>query len=134
MNIYIGNLSYNATEEDLKNLFSQHGTVSSVRIIKDKMTQKPKGFAFVEMESEEEGSAAIEALNGQDFLERNLVINKAHERKEHGNRGGGGGGRGGRGNYRGGGHGGGNRRYDSRGGGQGGGGYHSRNRDRDGNF
>jgi len=81
MNIYVGNLSYNATDEQLKDLFSQYGEVVSATIITDKFTGKPRGFAFVEMASGSEGQAAIDALNGQDFDGRTLNINEARARE-----------------------------------------------------
>jgi RNA recognition motif-containing protein len=107
MNIYIGNLSHNTTDEQLRQAFEEFGEVSSVNIIKDKYTGDPRGFAFVEMPSQDEAKAAIEGLNGQDLNGRTLNVNEARPRTERGDRGGGGGG--GRGGSRGG-SGGGNRR------------------------
>jgi len=77
MNIYIGNLSFNATEEELEKLFSERGKVSSVDIIKDKFTGKSKGFAFVEMPDQTEAEGAIQALNGKKVKDRNINVNQA---------------------------------------------------------
>ena len=77
MNIYIGNLSFNATEEELEKLFSERGKVSSVDIIKDKFTGKSKGFAFVEMPDQTEAESAIQALNGKKVKDRNIMVNQA---------------------------------------------------------
>jgi RNA recognition motif-containing protein len=75
--LFVGNLSYQATEEDLRELFQQAGTVQSVRIITDQFTGRPRGFGFVEMATKEEGDRAIEQLNGRLFRDRNLVVNEA---------------------------------------------------------
>ena len=101
--MYVGNLSYDATDSDLRELFEAHGTVSDVFILKDRESGRPRGFAFVSMETPEEMNAAIEGLNGEEFLGRALTINEARPREER-PQGGGGGGRGGY--NRGGGHGG----------------------------
>jgi RNA recognition motif-containing protein len=77
MNIYIGNLSFNATEEELEKLFSERGKVSSVDIIKDKFTGKSKGFAFVEMPDQIEAESAIQALNGKKVKDRDIKVNQA---------------------------------------------------------
>ena len=116
--MYVGNLSFDATQEDLESLFSGHGTVKDVFILKDRDSGRPRGFAFVSMETVEEMNTAIEALNGEEFMGRNLAVNEARPREERG--GGGGGGR----SFGGGGGGGGGRRDfgDRRGGGGGGGG------------
>lgn len=82
MNIYLGNISYNATEDSIKKLFEQFGRVSGVKIIMDKFTGKSKGFAFVEMENREEGLKAINELDGKDFLGRNIKVNEARPREE----------------------------------------------------
>ena len=82
MNIYVGNLTYGATENDLRNLFGEYGTVTKVSIITDKMTGKSKGFAFVEMENDADGQNAIDELNGADLQGRNLKINLARPREE----------------------------------------------------
>jgi RNA recognition motif-containing protein len=84
MNIYVGNLSYEITEEDLKEAFQQFGAVESVSIIKDKYSGQSKGFGFVEMPSKAEGQAAIEGLNGKEKKGRTLNINEARPRSEKG--------------------------------------------------
>jgi RNA recognition motif-containing protein len=103
MNIYVGNLSYQATEDDLQSAFSPHGEVTSVAIIRDKFSNQSKGFGFVEMANDEDAKAAIEALNGMELKGRQLRVNEARPREERsggggrrGGFGGGGGGRGGR--------------------------------------
>ena len=103
--MYVGNLSYDATDSDLRELFVAHGTVSDVFIVKDRESDRPRGFAFVSMETPEEMNAAIEGLNGAEFAGRALTINEARPREERPQGGGGGyagGGRGGRGGDRGG--------------------------------
>ena len=75
--LFVGNLSFQATEEDLSELFQQSGTVETVRIITDQFTGRPRGFGFVEMASKEEASKAIEMLNGRLFRDRNLVVDEA---------------------------------------------------------
>ena len=93
MNIYIGNMSFNTTEDQLRQAFEAFGAVSTVNIIKDKYSGEPRGFAFVEMSSKDEAMAAISGLNGQDLDGRALNVNEAKPRTEGGgNRGGGGGG------------------------------------------
>jgi RNA recognition motif-containing protein len=109
MNIYIGNLSYQATEEDIRQAFEAFGQVTNVNIIKDRYSGESRGFGFVEMASKEEGTAAIEGLNGKDLKGRALNVNEARPREE---RGGGGGRSGGGGGRRGGGGHGGGRRED----------------------
>lgn len=89
MKIYVGNLSYHTTEEYLETAFSAHGTVQSVSVIRDRQTGKSRGFGFVEMDNEEEGSAAIEALNGMQLDGRTLTVNLARPRAESPGRGGG---------------------------------------------
>lgn len=119
MNIYVGNLSWSMTDEDLTNLFTQYGTVTSGKILKDKMNGRSKGFGFVEMEDDEAAKTAIANLNETEVQGRKLIVNESQPRKEGeykkrpggggygGNRGGGGrGGYGGGGNR--GGYGGGN--------------------------
>lgn len=119
MNIYVGNLSFKASEDDVREAFAAYGQVASVAIIKDQATGRSRGFAFVEMPDGSEGNTAIAALNGKDLLGRNLTVNEARPRPEGGG-GGGGGSRGGGGGYnRGGGGGGG---YNRGGGGRQGGG------------
>lgn len=95
MNIYVGNLSYNITEEFLRQAFGQFGAVASVSIIKDKFSGRSKGFGFVEMPSSTEGQSAIDGLNGKEKDGRTLKVNEARQRSEkRGGRGGLGGGRG----------------------------------------
>ena len=122
--MYVGNLSFDATQEDLEGLFSAHGNVTDVFILKDRESGRPRGFAFVSMETPDEMNAAIEALNGEEFMGRNLAVNEARPREERGGGGGGGGYRGGGGGGGGGYRGGGDRRGG--GGGGGGGGYGDR--------
>ena len=112
--LYVGNLSFGVTSDDLQEHFAQAGTVESAKVVEDRDTGRSRGFGFVEMSSADEATAAIEQFNGQDLDGRNLVVNEARPREEGGgNRGGGGGNRGG-----GGGRGG----YGGGGGGRGGGG------------
>jgi cold-inducible RNA-binding protein len=82
MNIYVGNLSWEATDEDLREAFEAHGQVASATIIKDKLTNRSRGFGFVEMNSQPEAQAAIEALNGKDFKGRALTVNEARPRTD----------------------------------------------------
>ncbi len=77
MNIYVGNLSFRASEQDVQALFAQFGEVSSARIIKDKFTGRSRGFAIVEMSDDSQANAAITALHESSFMERNLVVNEA---------------------------------------------------------
>jgi cold-inducible RNA-binding protein len=113
MKLYVGNLSFNTTDRDLEELFGTVGTVESANVVADRDTGRSRGFAFVEMSSKEEGSAAIEKLNGQELDGRELKVNEAKPRE---NRGGGGG----RGGYGGGGNrGGGGGGYGGGGGGGG---------------
>jgi len=98
--LYIGNLSYNTTENQLQDLFAQHGPVTSVDLIMDKFTGKSRGFAFVTMETKEGAQAAIAALNGKDLNGRDLTVNEARPREERPRSGGFGGGRGGGGGRR----------------------------------
>jgi len=81
MNIYVGDLSYDVTEDDLKAVFSEFGEVDSVNIIKDKFSGRSKGFGFVEMPNNSEADKAIEALNGTELKGRNLKANQARPRK-----------------------------------------------------
>jgi RNA recognition motif-containing protein len=93
MSIYVGNLSYKVTEEDLRTAFAEYGKVSRVQLPTDRETGRPRGFAFVEMETETEETAAIEALDGAEWMGRDLKVNKARPREERSpSRGGGGGG------------------------------------------
>jgi len=124
MNIYVGNLSWSMTDEDLNSLFAPYGSVTSAKILKDKMSGRSKGFGFVEMENDEEAKAAIAGLHETEIQGRKIVVNESQPRPEGeggykkrsggfgggGNRGGGSrGGYGGGGNRGGGGYGGGNR-------------------------
>jgi RNA recognition motif-containing protein len=118
--LYIGNLSFDATEQDISDLLSQHGQVSEVLVMMDKMTGRPRGFAFATMADWQGADAVIKALHGQDFMGRPLTINEARPREERPAYGGGGGGGGG-GGYRGGGGGGSRGGYGGGGGGGGGG-------------
>jgi len=96
-NIYVGNLSYNATEDDLRQAFAQFGDVSSVSVIKDRETGRPRGFAFVEMPDEAQAKQAIENINNTEIAGRRVTVNEARPRED---RGGGGGRRGGGGERR----------------------------------
>jgi RNA recognition motif-containing protein len=80
--LYVGNLPYTATEDDLKNHFSQAGNVTSVALIKDRASGRAKGFGFVEMETGEEAQKAITMFNGQDFMGRTITVNVARPREE----------------------------------------------------
>ena len=82
MNIYVGNLSWSMTDDDLMNLFTEHGTVTSAKILKDKMNGRSKGFGFVEMEDDEAAKAAIAALNEVDVQGRKLIVNESQPRAE----------------------------------------------------
>ncbi len=108
--LYVGNLSFRVSSDDLQAHFAQAGAVESAKVIEDRDTGRSRGFGFVEMTNADEASAAIEQFNGQEFDGRNLVVNEARPREEGG--GGGGGGRGG--------HGGGGGRGGDRGGDRGG--------------
>ncbi len=109
--LYVGNLSFDVSENDLQDAFSQHGPVTEVSLVVDKISQRPRGFGFVTMETKEGADAAIKALNGSEWHGRKLTVNEARPREE-GRRGGGGGGGGGGGRgYGGGGGGGGRSRY-----------------------
>lgn len=102
--IYVGNLSFDATEDQLRQLFEEDGRqVASVKIINDRETGRPRGFAFVEMANDNDGQKAIEALNGREFMGRALLVNEAREQQKSGGgagRGGFGGGNRDRGNNR----------------------------------
>lgn len=133
MNIYVGNISFNASEDDIRDIFSQYGEVDSVKIILDHDTGRSRGFGFVEMANDDDGRAAVENLNGFELEDRQLKVNEARPRERRNNFGGGGGYGGGRGGYGGGGRGGygggggrggyGGGRRDDYGGGGGRGGY-----------
>lgn len=101
MKLYVGNLSFKITEQDLNALFSQYGTVTETALIMDRETNRPRGFGFVTMSSAEEGQKAIDALHGQNHDGRDLTVNEAKPMEARGPRrdSGGGGGRGGRGRY-----------------------------------
>lgn len=113
--LFVGNVSYNVTENDLQDLFAQHGAVTEVNLMLDRMTGRSRGFAFVTMASKEEADKAVEALNGHSLDGRALTVNEARPRPEGGGGGGGGrgfGGGGGGGGGRGGGGGGGRGGWD----------------------
>lgn len=99
--LYVGNLSYNVTDTDLQTLFAQAGAVKSVALIKDKFSGQSKGFAFVEMENQQDMQNAIAMLNGKEYLDRALSVSIARPREEKRDFGGGGGNKrgGGAGNY-----------------------------------
>jgi cold-inducible RNA-binding protein len=78
--LYVGNLSYNTTEEDLRELFASYGTISSLNLISDRDTGRPKGFGFVEMSSEAEARAAISGLNAREVDGRQIKVNEANDR------------------------------------------------------
>jgi RNA recognition motif-containing protein len=84
MNIYVSNLRFHTSEEDLKNLFSKYGSVTSAKIIMDRETNRSRGFAFVEMPSEEEANAALKGLNGKDVQGRALSVSVAREKEDRG--------------------------------------------------
>jgi RNA recognition motif-containing protein len=123
MNIYVGNLSWNMSEEDLRNLFEQYGTVSTVKIVKDRETGRSRGFGFVDMPEDTEGQAALTNLYDTEVMGRKIIVNESQTKPNAGGGGGGfkkrnfGGGGGGGGYRKGGGGGGGYNR------GGGGGGY-----------
>ena len=126
-NIYVGNLSWECTQDDLLALFAEHGKVARAQVITDRETGRSRGFGFVEMENDQEAATAVQALNGQQFRGRPLTVNEARPREGGGGGGGGyggGGGGGGGGGRRGGGGGYGGGGGGGRGGyGGGGGGY-----------
>lgn len=97
--LYVGNLSFHLTSDDLQEHFAQAGTVESAKVIEDRETGRSRGFGFVEMSSAEEAQAAIEQFNGEDLDGRSLVVNEARPRDERGGGGGGNRGGGGGGNY-----------------------------------
>jgi cold-inducible RNA-binding protein len=102
--LYVGNLSFKTSSDELREAFAAVGTVESATVIEDRETGRSRGFAFVEMSTPEEAAAAIEAFNGKDFGGRSLTVNEAKPRTDRD--------RGGRGGYRGGNEGGGNDRYE----------------------
>jgi RNA recognition motif-containing protein len=95
MNIYVANIPFKATEDELRGLFEEYGEVSSAKIILDKFTQRSRGFGFIEMGDDSAARQAITSLNGADFMGKNLVVNEARPKtdapRSGGNRGGGGG-------------------------------------------
>lgn len=93
MNLYVSNLGFHVNEDDLMNLFSAYGNVTSAKVITDRETGRSRGFAFVEMSSEEEGKKAIQALEGKDVQGRNISVSVAKPKTDRGNSFGGGGGR-----------------------------------------
>lgn len=93
--LYVGNISFKATEEDIRELFAGSGDVASVKLITDAQTGSPKGFGFVEMTNEEDAKKAIDALNGTTFMERSITVAEAKPQQPRERRGGFGGGRGG---------------------------------------
>ena len=97
--LYVGNLSFDTSSNDLESLFAKAGTVQSVSLIEDRETGRSRGFGFVEMQTKEEGDAAIAQFNGTELGGRTLKVNEAKPREDRGNGGGGGGGRGGGGGY-----------------------------------
>ncbi len=120
--LYVGNLSFRVTSEDLQDYFASAGTVESANIVFDRETGRSRGFGFIEMSSEDDAHAAIAQFNGQEYDGRNMVVNEARPREEGGGGGNRGGGRGG--------YGGGGGRGGSRGGGGGYGGGGDRGGDR----
>ena len=114
MNIYVGNLAYSVTDEQLVQAYSEFGTVNSAKMIMDRETGRAKGFAFVEMANKADGIKAIAAMNGRELNNRAIVVNEARPREERSGGGGGGGYRGGNGGNRGGGRGGNRGGYNDR--------------------
>jgi cold-inducible RNA-binding protein len=94
-NIFVGNLSFGATEDSIRSLFEQHGAVDRVNVVTDRDTGRAKGFAFVEMANDAEGERAIAAINGRELDGRNLTVNEARPKESRSGGGGGGGYRGG---------------------------------------
>ncbi|HVY76453.1 MAG TPA: RNA-binding protein [Puia sp.] len=88
MNIYVGNLSWQMTDEDLRNLFEQHGAVGSAKIVKDKVSGRSKGFGFVEMENDTEAQAAITSLYDQEVMGRKIIVNESQPKQQGGGGGG----------------------------------------------
>lgn len=120
LNLYVGNLPYTMTDQELNDLFSEIGEVQSARVMNDRETGRSRGFGFVEMKNEDDGREAIEKLNGADFGGRALVVNEARPRENRPRTGGGFGGGGGGGGGRSGGFGGGGGGRSGGGGGRGG--------------
>ncbi len=88
-NVFVGNLSFGATEQSIRSLFETHGTVERVNVVTDRDTGQPRGFVFVEMTDDDAGERAIAALNGQDLDGRTLTVNEARPKTERGGGGGG---------------------------------------------
>jgi RNA recognition motif-containing protein len=109
--LYVGNLSFDATETDLRDLLSEHGEVTEVSVMMDRESGRPRGFAFATMATKEAADTVIRELNGKAWMGRPLTINEARPREERPSYSGGGGGGGGRRDYRGGGGGGRSRRF-----------------------
>ena len=84
MNIYVGNLSYSTTDDDLREVFAAHGAVDSARVIMDRETHQSRGFGFVEMTNDDEARTAIEAVDGTELGGRNLKVNEARPREDRG--------------------------------------------------
>jgi len=82
MNIYVANINFKSSEDDLKELFGRYGEITSVKILTDKVTGRSRGFGFVEMPNDDEGRNAINQLNGSEYFQRNLVVNEAKQREE----------------------------------------------------
>ena len=112
--LYVGNLPYSATEDELRDLFSRSGAVDTVNVVRDNATGRARGFAFVEMATDADAQKAVQDLNETQMGGRTLAVNEARPKPQFGGGGGGGGGRGGGGGYGGGGGGGGNRRREPR--------------------
>ncbi|HNP07520.1 MAG TPA: RNA-binding protein [Cyclobacteriaceae bacterium] len=89
MNIYVANIPWKASEEELRALFAEYGEIDSAKIITDKFTQRSRGFGFVEMKDDDAARRAITELNGQDFMGKNLVVNEARPKEDRGGGGGG---------------------------------------------
>ncbi|MDJ1171498.1 RNA-binding protein [Roseofilum sp. BLCC_M154] len=86
MSIYVGNLSFQVTQEDIQEVFKDYGTVKQITLPTDRETGRPRGFGFVEMSTEEEEESAISALNGAEWMGRTLTVNKARPREDRGNK------------------------------------------------
>ena len=82
--MYVGNIPYDATEEDLRNLFAEYGEIESLKIIQDKYTGRSRGFGFIEMTEEKDAREAIEKLNGKDFMEKTLKVSEARPQQKRG--------------------------------------------------
>jgi RNA recognition motif-containing protein len=80
--MYVGNIAFDATEEDLRNLFSEYGEIESLKIIKDQFTERSRGFGFIEMADEKDAKKAIATLNGKDFMGKTLIVNEARPQQK----------------------------------------------------